>query len=88
MPHFHLLMGNVEGIRRDKYWELWFTQNGRARILPYDPKLGVGYYLTKYVVKDEYTNAENWQIAGLEYLRQLYFKGMTEQLDMVYLGKQ
>ena len=73
VPHFHLLMGNVEGVRRDKYWELWFTQNGRARILPYDPKLGPGYYLTKYVVKDEYSNKENWEIKGLEYLNQLHF---------------
>ena len=24
VPHFHLLMGNLEGVRRDKYWELWF----------------------------------------------------------------
>ena len=73
VPHFHLLMGNLEGVRRDKYWEVWFRENGRARILPYDPKLGAGYYLTKYVVKDEYSNKENWEIKGLEYLNQLHF---------------
>ena len=71
VPHFHLLMGNLDGVRRDKYWDLWFTQNGRARILPYDCKLGAGYYLTKYVIKDEYSNAEQWEIRGLECLNQL-----------------
>jgi len=74
VPHFHLLMGNLDGVRRDKYWDLWFTENGRARILPYDPKLGAGYYLTKYVVKDEYTNIENWDIKGLGYLNQFCLK--------------
>lgn len=74
VPHFHLLMGNLDGVRRDKYWKLWFSRNGRARILPYNFKLGAGYYLTKYVVKDEYTNVENWEIEGVQYLNQLYFR--------------
>lgn len=77
VPHFHLLMGNLDGVRRDKYWEVWFRQNGRARVLPYNSKLGAGYYLTKYVVKDEYTNVENWEIENLESLNQLYF-GLTK----------
>lgn len=77
VPHFHLLMGNLDGVRRDKYWSIWFRDNGRARILPYNFKLGAGYYLTKYVVKDEYTNAENWEISGLEYLNQLNFSYLT-----------
>ena len=72
VPHFHLLMGNLDGVRRDKYWELWFSQNGRARILPYNPELGAGHYLTKYVVKDEYTNVENWEVEGFECLNQAY----------------
>lgn len=76
VPHFHLLMGNLDGVRREKYWELWFSQNGRARILPYDSKLGAGYYLTKYVVKDEYINVEGWDIRGVEYLNQLCFGGL------------
>jgi len=70
VPHFHLLMGNLDGVRRDKYWEVWFRENGRARILPYDSKLGAGYYLTKYVVKDEYSQVENWGIHNLEVLNQ------------------
>lgn len=73
IPHFHLLMGNLDGVRRDKYWGLWFEWNGRARILPYDSKLGAGFYLTKYVVKDEYTKDTNWEIRNLEYLKQLNF---------------
>ena len=55
VPHFHLLIGNLDGVRRNKYWELWFHQNRRAGILPYNAKLSASYYLTKYVVKDEYT---------------------------------
>jgi len=73
VPHFHLLMGNLDGVRRDKYWNIWFRENGRARVLPYNSKLGAGYYLTKYVVKDEYTNVENWEIKNLECLNQLCF---------------
>ena len=71
VPHFHLLMGNLDGVRREKYWGLWFRQNGRGRILPYDAKLGAGYYLTKYVVKDRYSRTEHWEVVGLEYLGQL-----------------
>jgi len=64
-------MGNLDGVRREKYWGLWFRQNGRGRILPYDAKLGAGYYLTKYVVKDRYSRTEHWEVVGLEYLGQL-----------------
>lgn len=77
VPHFHLLMGNLDGVRRDKYWKIWFRENGRARILPYNSKLGASYYLTKYVIKDEYANVENWEISGLECLNQLNFKHLT-----------
>jgi len=77
VPHFHLLMGNLDGVRRDKYWNIWFRENGRARILPYNSKLGAGYYLTKYVIKDEYTNAENWEVKNLECLNQLCFAKMV-----------
>jgi len=52
--HFHALMGNLEGVQRSTWWKWWYTRYGAARILPYNPKLGAGYYLTKYVVKDEF----------------------------------
>lgn len=70
-PHFHLLMGNLTGVSRKKYWKLWFKKNGAARILPYDPKKGACYYLTKYVIKDIFRNSDTWDIQGLEYLNQL-----------------
>ena len=73
IPHFHLLMGNLHGVRRDKYWEIWFRENGRARILPYDPRKGAAFYISKYVVKDEYSDTENWEVRGLEHLNQLCF---------------
>lgn len=74
-PHAHLLMGNLEGIRRDKWWSTWYTQYGAARILPYDSRLGASYYLTKYVVKDVYGSGL-FQIGGLQGARQLKLKGV------------
>lgn len=69
-PHFHLLMGNLEDVRRDKWWQVWFTWYGRNRILPYDKEKGAGYYLTKYVIKEENDSAL-FTIKGLEYVNQL-----------------
>jgi len=69
-PHMHLLMGNLEGIRRDKWWSAWYTRYGAARILPYRQELGAASYLTKYVIKDIYHKAM-FEIKGLEGLRQL-----------------
>lgn len=74
-PHLHLLMGNLEGVRRDKYWKLWFEKNGRARILPFEKNKGVSYYLTKYIVKDEYVNFGIWEVGNLELLRQQFLLG-------------
>jgi len=51
LPHFHSLMGNLEGVRRDKWWKWWFTRYGAARILPYDPAKGASHYVAKYVTK-------------------------------------
>ena len=75
-PHFHLLMGNLEGVRRDKWWRVWFTWYGRNRILPYDKEKGAGYYLTKYVIKEE-SNLALFTIKDLEYVSQLYLKGVN-----------
>ena len=52
VPHWHLLIGGVEELRRDEVWAWWFDRYGFARILPYDPGLGARYYLTKYVTKE------------------------------------
>jgi len=70
VPHFHLLMGNLQGVRRDKWWKKWFERCGRARILPFEKNKGAGYYLTKYVLKDEYTSAGLWEVENLELLKQ------------------
>lgn len=75
-PHTHLLMGNLEGIQRSKWWSTWYTRYGAARILPFDPARGAAYYLTKYVVKDVYQKGM-FEIYGLEGLNQLTLKGVS-----------
>ena len=52
VPHFHALISGVKDLRRDDSWAWWFKNYGINRILPYDRKLGAGYYLCKYVVKE------------------------------------
>jgi len=69
-PHTHVLMTNLERIRRDKWWSIWYAQYGQARILPFDSKLGCAYYLCKYVVKDVYQSGM-FEIGGLQRTRQL-----------------
>ena len=76
-PHTHLLIGNLEEVRRDKWWFTWYTWYGRARILPYDSRLGAGYYLTKYVVKDVYQSGM-FEIGGLQGDRQLKLRGVLK----------
>jgi len=63
-PHMHLLMGNLEGVRRDKWWSTWYTRYGAARILPYRAELGCAHYLTKYVLKDIYQRG-SFELGGL-----------------------
>jgi len=82
-PHTHLLIGNLEGVRRDKWWSTWYTWYGRARILPYDKGLGAGYYLTKYVVKDVYQSGM-FEIGGLQGDRQLKLRGVLK-IYLIYI---
>ena len=63
-PHFHSLMGNLEGVRRDKWWKWWFTRYGAGRIEPYDPTLGASHYITKYVTK----RLAWYDIQGVDYV--------------------
>ena len=49
--HFHALVGGVATASRRAAWESWFGQHGMARIEPYDPRRGAGWYVSKYVVK-------------------------------------
>lgn len=51
-PHIHLLMANLQGVSRKKWWFAWYTSYGYARILPYRSEKGASYYISKYVVKD------------------------------------
>lgn len=68
-PHFHLLLGNLEGSRYSIFTEWWFSKYGYARFKVYDPKKGATHYLTKYVVKDKYQTGW-YEIKGLQYLDQ------------------
>ncbi len=50
--HFHALIGGVPtGTSRRLAWEKWFEPHGMARIEPYDPRRGAGWYVSKYVIK-------------------------------------
>ena len=69
--HLHLLMGNLSGVRRGKWWTLWYEKYGRAKIQEYDPKKGAGYYLTKNIMKDAYNNTESSYFKGLENLKKV-----------------
>jgi hypothetical protein len=50
--HFHALVGAVPtATRRTAAFGEWKRRHGVARIEPYDPLQGAGYYVSKYVVK-------------------------------------
>ena len=73
-PHFHLLMGNLEGVKYSKWFTWWFTRYGGCRFKVYDPGKGATHYLTKYVVK-----STSWyDVKGLEYMNQLTFDKKTD----------
>lgn len=50
--HFHALVGGVASVSRRDAWERWFSAHGHARIEPYDPQRGAGFYVAKYVAKE------------------------------------
>jgi hypothetical protein len=50
--HFHALVGGVAHLSRRDAWQSWFTDHGLARIEPYNPRRGAGFYVSKYVVKE------------------------------------
>ena len=52
VPHFHGLVSGVWDIHRLTMKEWWYERYGIARILPYNRKLGAGFYLCKYVTKE------------------------------------
>lgn len=71
-PHFHLLLGNLEGSRYSEWTKWWFTNYGYARFKVYNCKQSAIHYLTKYVVKDNYRSGW-YDIKGLEYMNQTTF---------------
>lgn len=51
--HFHALIGGVPtDVSRSRAWGLWFSRHGNARIEPYNPDRGAGWYVSKYVAKE------------------------------------
>ena len=53
VPHWHLLVGGVQDLRRMDLVDWWYGQGyGFARVLPYDRELGARFYLCKYVTKE------------------------------------
>lgn len=50
-PHFHGLLGGVQGLRRDEVWKAWYGPWGIARIEPVEFTSGAAVYCAKYVTK-------------------------------------
>lgn len=64
-PHFHLLIGNVDGVKYSILHKWWYTKYGLTRFEVYDPEKGAVHYLTKYVVK-----TDGWyQLKGVDTLK-------------------
>ena len=53
VPHWHMLVANVEQQRRMNWVDWWYDHYGIARILPYQQELGARYYLGKYLTKEQ-----------------------------------
>lgn len=47
-------------------WDKWFKRYGRAKIEKYDPNLGAGYYVGKYISKElcDFDTFGKWQKLG------------------------
>ena len=58
VPHSHLLVTGVAGLKRTVVWKRTFDRYGRTRILPYDPQKGASYYVAKYVAKEVFERGE------------------------------
>jgi len=66
VPHIHALVAGVDpGIRRMDMVDWAWTNYGQARILPYDPSKGAGYYLCKYLSKE----MSDIEFGGLECIK-------------------
>lgn len=52
VPHIHALIGGLENTRYAEVAAWYWQKYGFCRILDYDPELGAGFYLCKYVTKE------------------------------------
>ena len=50
--HYHALIGGLGDIRRLLFKDMW-ELFGFARVVAYDPQLGAGFYLGKYLTKSD-----------------------------------
>lgn len=70
-PHYHAFVTGVDSIQDSARfaWKLWTRSRGHGRFetKPYNPKLGADYYLTKYVVKEEFAHGD-WGVDKLGHL--------------------
>lgn len=51
VPHWHILLGNMKDALSTDAWGWWYRDQGFARILKYDERLGARFYLCKYITK-------------------------------------
>ncbi|MBA7554384.1 hypothetical protein ES705_47001 [subsurface metagenome] len=52
VPHIHVLVGGLDSLEYAPVAAWYWQRYGFIRVLEYDPQLGAGYYLCKYVVKE------------------------------------
>lgn len=51
--HIHFLALDCRGLHRLDFVNWAWVEIGKAHLVPYDSRLGAGYYMSKYVVKSE-----------------------------------
>lgn len=52
VPHIHALVGGLDDTRYAEVAQWYWQKYGFIRVLEYDPELGAGFYLCKYVTKE------------------------------------
>jgi hypothetical protein len=52
VPHIHTLVAGLDDLRYSEISKWFWQKYGFIRVLEYDPKMGAGFYLCKYVTKE------------------------------------
>jgi len=52
VPHIHALVGGLDDTRYAEVASWYWQKYGFCRVLEYEPTLGAGFYLCKYVTKE------------------------------------